>query len=369
MQKTTSHFDYTKINFLSNQILQNIDSVLRYFQIPLRKDDRKYVGCCPVHGGDRCDAFNLYHSTGHWVCRSRHCEEHFKKTPLGLIRGLLSQQKYSWLDPSDKEASFPDTIKWVTSFLKVSLNNIKESDIELDKSKFAHRMSESSCYAKPENLLKIPRRNIVNNLHIPSDYYINRGYSKEILKKFDVGLSLNPTKPRFFERVVVPVYDSSGNFMVGCSGRSIWPFCIFCKQYHKFGRPCVENSPKWNHNFGFDASKHLYNQWGSKQNLGKTGHIILVESPGNVWRLEEAGLKNGVAVFGSALKPGQKDLLDIMGVLHISVVFDNDDAGKRGAQNIVEKYGQQYNIDTVSLPSNINDIGEMTPGDVKGLGL
>ena len=49
----------------------------------------------------------------------------------------------------------------------------------------------------------------------------------------------------------------------------------------------------------------------AKEFIKESGIVILVESPGNVWRLEEAGVHNSVAIFGSSLADRQKMILDI----------------------------------------------------------
>ena len=63
---------------------------------------------------------------------------------------------------------------------------------------------------------------------------------------------------------------------------------------------------KWRHNKDFKTQEHLYNMWFAKEFIQSTRTAIIVESPGNVWRLEEAGIHNSVAIFGTNLSIKQK---------------------------------------------------------------
>jgi DNA primase len=130
--------------------------------------------------------------------------------------------------------------------------------------------------------------------------------------------------------------------MVGCSGRSIMD----------------DVKPKWKHSTGFRAEETLYNYWYAKDFIKKSGVVIVVESPGNVWRLEESGIHNSVAIFGSNLGDKQKMLLDISGAMTIITIMDNDDAGKKAAAQIQKKCERTYNIKNIDI--GYSDIGEMT---------
>jgi len=90
---------------------------------------------------------------------------------------------------------------------------------------------------------------------------------------------------------------------------------------------------------------------------------VIVESPGNVWRLEEAGIKNSVAIFGTSLGDRQKMLLDCSGAMSLLLLLDNDEAGKIGSKQIYDKCYRTYNIKTLSI--NTNDIADMSIDEIK----
>ena len=146
-----------------------------------------------------------------------------------------------------------------------------------------------------------------------------------------------------YQRAVVPIYDNNHEFIVGCTGRSIFDKCPKCNNYHDPKEKC-RHFPKWMHSKGFQKEKWLYNYWVAKDEIAKTGVAILVESPGNVWRLAEAGIHNVVAIFGTAFNNDQKNLLDESGALSLVCLMDNDDAGQKAAKKIEEQCGRLYRL-------------------------
>ena len=155
--------------------------------------------------------------------------------------------------------------------------------------------------------------------------------------------------------------------MIGCTGRSIFEKCSNCKSFHDPQNDCPNHESawkfsKWKHNIDFKSQNHLYNFWFAKDYILKTSTVIIVESPGNVWRLEENGIHNSVAIFGSSLSDRQKFFLDSSGAMNLVILTDNDEAGFAAAQKIKERCSHTYRIyiPKISKP----DIGEMTTEEI-----
>lgn len=170
------------------------------------------------------------------------------------------------------------------------------------------------------------------------------------------------------DRAVVPVYDMDYKYMIGCTGRSIHEKCATCKSFHNIDDKCPNDNElwlmsKWRHSKDFKTQESLYNFWFAKEYIVKQQFAILVESPGNVWRLEESGIHNSVAVFGSSLSDRQKILLDISGALSLVLIMDNDEAGRKACETIKKKCHKIYNIFTINISGN--DIGSMTVDQIK----
>jgi 5S rRNA maturation endonuclease (ribonuclease M5) len=246
-------------------------------------------------------------------------------------------------------------------------NNLINKEVDwaqIEKQKF------TSLFKQKERVIgdtRLTKDDVRSRLVIPSPYFLSRGFSKEILDKYDIGDCHTKGKP-MNGRAVITVYDDDNFYMVGSTGRSIYGLCDKCNCYHAGNMGCPEVSlrniySKWKNNF--DKSNFLYNQWFAKNEIKKCGSVILVESPGNVLRLEEAGIRNSVAIFGLTLSDTQRFLLNLSGATTIITIFDNDEneAGQKAAATIAEKLKRLYHV--INYLPKQNDIAEMPINVVK----
>jgi len=196
---------------------------------------------------------------------------------------------------------------------------------------------------------------------------VNRGWSQEILDKYDVGLCTDPRKP-MYNRVVVPIYDDKHSWCVGVTGRSIFTKCEKCGLYHDGHCPDKQNAhhfSKWRNSDNFARDSYLYNFWYAKNSISREGVAVIVEGPGEVWRLEEAQIHCGLGVFGSSMTDRQQVILEKSGAMTIIVLMNNDEAGKLGAQKIKENLYRSYRLVFPTIPTN--DLGELSPANVNSL--
>lgn len=360
-QAKTSHSykygDFGKLKQLSALAAQHIDQIYEYFGIRASyRNDILIKSCCPIHGGDNPTALNMYPKADykvHFKCRTHQCEDLFGNSLIHFIRGCLSRFEYNWEKEGDKEANFSEAVEFLLSFLKQDFNSLKSETVNIEKMKFGSLVNSLST--KKARGLGITQEQYRNKLEVPAKYYVDRGFDKEILEEYDVGYCDNPRKP-MYQRAVVPIYDNDHKYIVGCTGRSIHPRCEECKHYHPPKENC-RHFPKWMHSKGFQKEKWLYNYWKAKNYMLDTGVAILVESPGNVWRLAEAGIYNAVAIFGTAFNNDQKHLLDESGALSIVCLMDNDEAGKKAAAKIEEVCGRLYRLYFPRF--NANDVADL----------
>ena len=361
--------DQYKLKALCDDLCDDIESLLDHFELEYKSNGKMMSMCCPIHGGDNPSAISLYYTgdnyRGNWKCRTHNCEKVFKGSIIGFIRGIISARKYKWEKEGDKFCSFKEVVEFATSFIKKDLDSIKISGSDRNKKAFTalvnyiHQETQST-----EKLIK--REVITKSLNIPAQYFIDRKYSSDILTKYDVGLCEKSGK-EMSSRVVVPIYDNDYKYMVGCSGRSIFEQCRLCGSYHDPNKSCPDEEhrwiySKWRHSKDFKSQNHLYNFWFAKQNIMSSAVAIIVESPGNVWRLEENGIHNSVAIFGSSMSDRQKIILDSSGAMSLVILTDNDEAGKKAAEQIKEKCQNTYKIYIPKISKN--DIGEMTNEEI-----
>lgn len=368
--KTESHLtDQYKLKVLCDDLCDQIESVLDHFDLEYKSNGKMMSMCCPIHGGDNPSAISLYYIgdnyRGNWKCRTHNCEKIFKGSIIGFLRGIISAQKYKWEKPGDRFCSFKEAVEFATKFLNKDINSIKISGTEKNKKNFANLINYMNTSVE-EEIKFIKREYVVKALNIPANYYLDRGYSKEVLEKYDVGLCTDPNKP-MYDRVVVPIYDNDYKSVIGSSGRSIFDQCEECGSFHHRDKRCPSSeylwmNSKWKHSKDFKSQNSLYNFWFAKKYIYQSNIAIIVESPGNVWRLEENGIHNSVAIFGSSMSDRQKILLDSSGAMSLVILTDNDEAGKKAAEQIRQKCQNTYRIYIPTISKG--DVGEMSSEEI-----
>lgn len=367
MKKTEDpYFDYELIEEVKDLVCASIDELLTCLDVDFRQNGKMLCGPCPVHGGDNLSAWNLYPEgeqvRGYWVCRTHHCEKKkgkedrllYGSTIIGFVRGVLSNQK-------GRHVSYKKSIDFIVDFLGYkSLSEINKPDsATIERRKYISSMKKLSLSPK-QKTSGWSKEKLRQTLEIPCEYYINRGYSSDVLDKYDVGLYNKRN------RVVVPVYDDSYKYVAGFLGRSVHDQCKKCKKWHDSKHKCpnkvyeIKECEKWL-NGSFESTNYLYNYWFAAEHIRKTGVAILVEGAGDVWRLEENGIHVSLALFGTDLTDSQRILLDRSGALSIIVMLDSDEAGIEGSKKLKGQLGRQYRM---YFPKIKDDAGELGKDEI-----
>tara|TARA_R110002020_G_scaffold107583_9_gene249679 strand:+ start:15350 stop:16357 length:1008 start_codon:yes stop_codon:yes gene_type:complete len=317
-------------------IADRVTDLLDLFGVEYIIHDERIVTSCPIHGGDNPQAFTIDIDDGpfygNWRCWTRGCERKYYPTPLGLVRGLLVFHR-------DERTTFQDAVDFSYEFLKLD-----DSSILKHKEKFKKSVDRRNSERKPTRHIPksgISRKQVRSLLDIPSKYYIDRGYKEETLDRFDVGLCKDQRK-QMRNRVVVPVYDDTYSYMVGCVGRKTTN---------------NETHSKWINSKSFHSGSYLYGYWISKSYIRDLKTIILVEGQGDVWRLYESGIKNSVGMFGCSLSDSQLFILESSGALNVVVLSDSDEAGEKAKQSIKNKCERMFKLHFPDIPTK--DVGDM----------
>jgi 5S rRNA maturation endonuclease (ribonuclease M5) len=358
-----------QLRILSINVMEKFEDIVDCLGITMSKQRKMWVGVCPIHGGDKYNAFNIYDNgdecTGFWRCRTHNCNKYFANNVIGFIRGVLSHQKYDWRKNGDKIVSFQETLDFISNCIKEDFSSINIDYDKIEKRKFINSING---YNKDRLLTSdTTRADIHKLLTIPSPYFINRGFKPEILTKYDVGTCNNPAN-LLYNSVVVPVYNDDHTQIIGTTSRSLYEKCPKCSSWHNPKQLCPNRDEifkysKWRHSLGFKKENYLYNYWFAKQHIYRTKVAIITESPGNVWALEQSGLPIGLASFGTSFSDTQLSLLNKTGALSVILLGDNDEAGQEYNGILSKRLHNMFNIHTI-IPSKI-DIGEMTTNEIK----
>jgi 5S rRNA maturation endonuclease (ribonuclease M5) len=341
-------------------IVDNIETILHYFGIEYREGKNRIIMPCPVHGSDNDSSLCLFTdgntSVGNFVCWTSHCEHTIGRGSVNLIKYLLDEKH-------KKSNSWVDVSNFIKSITGKELGTISEE--ERDRKKFTKFVTKKQDTFTPT----ISRNQVRLNLKIPSDYYISRGYSKEILSRYDIGLC-GKKQDEMFMRTVVPVYNDEFK-LIGRLGRSLFSQCCICNKYHAENRMCPTNriedmwAAKWRNSLGFNTGDYFYNLWYAKNHIQNSQSVILVEGCGDVLRLEEAGIKISLGLFGLELTERKLEILNRLGIMNVHLALDSDGAGQEATTKIYDKISKYFNVSVIEIGKK--DIGDTSIPDVKNM--
>lgn len=208
------------------------------------------------------------------------------------------------------------------------------------------------------------------------NYLINiRGFSREIINKYEIGFALNnwdalllylsrekqypqeliiasglfvPREnsngyyDRFRNRVIVPIL-SENNHVIGFGGRTITN-----------EEPKYLNSPE---TLVFNKGSILYGLNFAKDEIKKSGYVILTEGYFDVISAHQYGLLNIVATLGTALTPHQARLLGkYTESKKVCLCMDSDNAGKKAVESIFKLINSADNNISLDVVA-VSDLG------------
>lgn len=318
----------TDIKHLNSLLLRDIHKILPLFKIEYKELDDRYEFRCPIHNGKKNNSCCIYKDSGLWFCWTHSCHELLQTNLFALFKHLLK------LSPIEM-------IQWCNNFYD---NKIEKVDINYKQNSFSHIVD---ILDKKLEKVGISPKVVKESLRIPSEYFIKRGFSSDILSKYDVGECITFGK-EMYNRAVVPVYDIGYELMVGCLGRRINE---------------EDSDIKWKNSKNFKKSDSLYNIWFAKKHICNTNTVVITEGQGDVWRLEESGIHNAVGIFGASISDNQMYILEKLPIMNMVVLTDSDTAGQLAKNRIYDKCKRLYNMYSIDLKKK--DIGEMSIEEVK----
>ncbi len=301
------------------------------------------TSACPAanHAGDRSNqkAFSFDTKKGIWCCFSHHCNIDSGSDVIGLVRSI-------------RDCSFIDAVKFLEDAIKDDLQ-----DTELLLNVVAKKLNVETNFQISEDRIKFLDRSKLS-------YYLDKGFSKETLFKFEVGLWLR-LGTFMHNCMVFPVRNETGK-LVGFSGRTIVPeidwekFKIKTKWLH--GNDYVQCKKG-----SFHAERILFNFHRAK----KFKTIILVEGIADGLKLDMAGIDNWSAIFGTSLSLHQQKLLIENGIKNVCLAMDGDKAGRDAAKKIERLLQNYFNVKIIDLPDgkdpndfSINELTSMFSGAI-----
>lgn len=178
-----------------------------------------------------------------------------------------------------------------------------------------------------------------------SRYLLNLGFGIEDIRRAGLAVKTESgiNRDRFTRRVIFPLYNNFGK-AVGFTGR-ILPAAETVKE-GTFQPPKYLNSQETPI---FKKARLLYGFHKSKNEIAKSREAFLVEGQMDFLMAWQSGIKNAVAVSGTAFSSDHlKTLRRLADVLAVS--FDNDEAGVRALERVLDATAEwDFSIQAVDL--------------------
>lgn len=316
--------------------------------VTLKRRGVNFVGLCPFHQ-DKTPSF--YVSPAKNICKCFACGE-----GGSAVHFIMKHEQLSYFD--------------ALRFLAKKYNiEIQERELT-DEQKQAYNERESLFI-----LNDYARDYFVNTLHnhiegksIGLSYFKERGFREDIIKKFQLGYSLeqrdaftqeaikngykkdylvktgltiegdnNYLADRFRGRVMFPVHTLSGK-VVAFGGRIL-------KKAENTGK--YVNSPESDI---YHKGNEVYGIYFAKQAITKADCCYLVEGYTDVISMHQSGIENVVASSGTALTPGQIRLIHRF-TNNVTVIYDGDAAGIKAALRGIDLLLEEgINVKVLLLP-------------------
>lgn len=299
-----------------------------------------------------------------------------EKTPSFMV----SPAKQIWKDFSSgkggnvvtflmehEQFTYPEALRWLAKRYNIEIEEDKEQS---EENKEEIQLRESlyilSEFAKKFFIQQLNETEEGQNIGL--SYFRERGFTKEIIQKFELGYSpaLRNAFTEFalkkgysrslLEASGLSVFNEQGNGIDRFRERIIFPIHSFSGRTLGFGGRILRNDAKAAKYLNspeteiYHKSKILYGIYQSKQSILKNNECLLVEGYTDVLSLHQSGIENVVASSGTALTPDQIRLIKRL-TPNVTILYDGDQAGIRasfrGIDLILE---QELNVKVLLFP-------------------
>jgi DNA primase catalytic core len=114
----------------------------------------------------------------------------------------------------------------------------------------------------------------------------------------------------------------------------------------------------------FGKGNHLFGLYENKSSILRQGCVYIVEGQFDVIKAAEIGFTNVVALSNNNMTVYQCSVISRYSN-NLFLLLDNDEAGQKGRERIISKFGQLANIRNFYIPDEFKDIDEyITQGKI-----
>jgi len=320
------------------QVLEasRVEEVVGEF-VQLKKRGVNQIGLCPFHN-EKTPSFIVSPAKGIFKCFG--CGEAGSSVDF-----VMKHEHYT----------FPQAVKWLAKKYNIEIEEEEQTPEQVQAENDRESLFAVTEFAA--NFFQDSLHNSEKGKAIGLSYFNERGFSDDIIQKFNLGFSSDSWDAlskaaleagyskeyivkaglaiekekgglydRFRDRVIFPIHSISGR-AVGFGGR------ILTNDKKK---PKYVNSPE---SLIYDKSNVLFGLYLAKNDIIKHDNCFLVEGYTDVISLYQSGIENVVSSSGTSLTSGQIKLIKRY-TPNITILYDGDAAGIkasfRGIDMIVE---------------------------------
>jgi DNA primase len=292
--------------------------------VELKRAGRTWKGCCPFHG-ERTPSFHVYTEDKHYKCYG--CGEY------GNVFTFLQKLQ-------GKE--FPEVVRELAAEVGIE---IPEADAQETAEAQRRRKERNELQAACDAAARYWAARLGSAWGKDAQGYLaSRGVAEEQVKAFRLGVSApgwDDLVARLKEKGIgeaairkagLLVEKDDGRSYDRFRGRLMFPICGIDGQVIGFGARAMgeEKGAKYINTPEtplYKKSRVLYGLDLAREAIRRTRTAVLVEGYFDVIGLHQVGVKNAVAVCGTALTPEHVELLKRCDCREVTVLFDGDSAG------------------------------------------
>ena len=328
-----------------------IEEVVSEF-VTLKKRGFNYIGLCPFHN-DSHPSFSVSPTRG--IC---HC---FTCGKGGNAINFLMELE---------QMTYPDALRWLAKKYHIEIKERELSSEEKQRESERESMFIVNEWAAKyfQNILQ----NDVDGRAIGMQYFRSRGFRDDIIKKFQLGFSLNQRtaladaavkegyNPKYLAAtgVLIASDKEPRQYFDRFSGRAIFPWFSVSGKVVAFGGRVLDSRTKGvNQKYVnspdseiYHKERELYGLYQAKKAIAKEDCVFMVEGYTDVISMHQCGIENVVANSGTALSVHQIRLLHRF-TNNIVLLYDGDAAGVhaalRGTNMLLE---EEMNVKVLFLP-------------------
>lgn len=261
--------------------------------------------------------------------------------------------------------TYPEAIKYLAKKYNIEVEETEQSNEDKEKAD-----ERESLYLVNE-FANTYFQNILHKTDpgkaVGLSYFKERGFTEDIIKKFNLGYSLDEWeaftnealkkayKLEYLEKTGLSIVKEEKRFD-RFKGRVMFPIQSMSGRVLGFGGRILTNDKKAAKYLNspesdiYHKSKVLYGIYHAKQSIAKEDNCYLVEGYTDVIQLHQSGIKNVVSSSGTALTPEQIRLINRL-TKNITVLFDGDAAGLRASLRGIDLILEQgMNVKVCTFP-------------------